>query len=175
MSAAANVTGWYARRVDEFVSIMYLGDRWCVLDLPGVQVGDLVFCLPTPQGDALRVRATNAQIPEILVARSIEPGLRDEAGFAPGVILGEGDRIRDLVAAGTRRNGKQLITPARAEAMARAASKMDLPALPREPILGSDYVRHPTPAPVAAGSCALCLACPHRLAAQEIAATGVKG
>lgn len=54
-------------------------------------------------------------------------------------IIGESERISKLVEGGKRSNGKHLITPERAEAMARAASMMDVPALPREPILGLGY------------------------------------
>jgi hypothetical protein len=65
----SGVTPWFARRVDEFVSITFVAQRWCVLDLPDVHVGDLVYCLPTPQGDGLRVRSANAQLPDIWASR----------------------------------------------------------------------------------------------------------
>lgn len=131
-SHARTHEGWCARRVDEFVSVMFAAQRWSVLDLPGVQVGDRVYCRPCDQADVLHVSGDHSGHPYVC---------------AP-------------------------LERARSDAL---ASAQDLPALPREPILGTDYVRHPAPVPIAAGSYALCLACPHRLAAQEIAATGVKG
>lgn len=54
----------------------------------------------------------------------------------------------------------------------RAVSKMDLPALPAELILGGDYVRRPAVVPAGAGSCALCQDCPHHVAGQPTRATG---
>ena len=107
------------------------------------------------------------------------PDATDQHGVSlESSVIGEGDRALALVVAGQRSNGKHLITPARArsliEQMGHPLAK-DLPALPREPILGTGYVHRPAPAPFEPGSCALCLVCPHRLAAQATCATGEKG
>lgn len=63
---------WQNRKVDAVLCIHFQGVRWSVRHVPNVHVGELVQCLPTRRGDALRVRAGSGQQPDTL-ALQLEP------------------------------------------------------------------------------------------------------
>lgn len=69
---AASVTGWTACRVDAAMCINFYGQRWSVLAVPGVHVGERVLCLPAQQGAALFVRA-ESELPPGTLASRLEP------------------------------------------------------------------------------------------------------
>ena len=55
-------------RVDTTLCIIYRGQRWSVMGMPGVSVGDLVHVWPAPQAGVLYGAAGNAAQPDTLVA-----------------------------------------------------------------------------------------------------------
>lgn len=80
------------RRVDAAMEITHLGWKWSVQPLPGVHVGDVVFCHPQAQGDALYVQSENELQPGIWASLSgparshlhtcPQPGMRANSGTA---------------------------------------------------------------------------------------------
>lgn len=96
------------RRIDACLCVTFRGERWHV-NAPGFHVGDLVLCLPTRRGAAIRVRALDACGPDTLAARvDLAGSLRSPARTArPG---------RNAMSSGSRTTAD---APSRAETRPR--------------------------------------------------------